>query len=87
MLVDPWLVGQLTFGGLDFVYAGSKRVARPETIDIDALAAETDIILLTQGIDDHAHKWVQYGYCMVAGVLPHHTSGVGAMPEREASNG
>ena len=25
ILVDPWLVGKLTFGGLDFVYAGSKR--------------------------------------------------------------
>ena len=27
VLVDPWLVGKLTFGGLDFVYAGSKREA------------------------------------------------------------
>ena len=30
VLVDPWLVGKLTFGGLDMIYAGSKRVARPE---------------------------------------------------------
>ena len=126
MLVDPWLVGKLTFGGLDFVYAGSKReagsgrrmggplvesrttflanpacgcagglswplrclqwpstavgvhmacqggvafsctlycrhswfagVAREDTLDIDQIAAETDFILLTQGIDDHAHR-------------------------------
>lgn len=56
ILVDPWLVGELTFGGLSFIYAGSKRVARPETIDVDRLAAETDLILLTMGIDDHAHR-------------------------------
>ena len=56
MLVDPWLVGKLTFGGLDFIYAGSKRVARPDTIDIDALAADTDLLVLSQGIDDHAHR-------------------------------
>lgn len=56
ILVDPWLVGKLTFGGLDFIYAGSKRVATPESIDIDRLAAETDFILLTMSIDDHAHR-------------------------------
>lgn len=31
-------------------------VAREETLDIDRIAAETDFIVLTQGIDDHAHK-------------------------------
>lgn len=61
MLVDPWLVGKLTFGGLEFVYAGSKRVARPEAVDLEALAAATDVLVLTQGIDDHAHRCVWDG--------------------------
>jgi L-ascorbate metabolism protein UlaG (beta-lactamase superfamily) len=56
VLVDPWLVGKLAFGGFESVYCGTKRVARPETIDIDRLAAETDFILLTMSIDDHAHR-------------------------------
>lgn len=55
-LVDPWLVGNLEFGGLDWMYSGKKRVTRAETIDIDRLAAETDFILLTMSIDDHAHR-------------------------------
>ena len=46
--MDPWLVGRLVFGGQDWLYAGSKRVTKPESIDIDRLAAETDFILLTQ---------------------------------------
>lgn len=48
VLVDPWLVGRLEFAGQTWLYSGSKRVARPETIDVDRLAAETDFILLTQ---------------------------------------
>ena len=56
ILVDPWLVGNLTFGGLDFIYSGTKKVARPDTINIDVLAADTDFILLTMSIDDHAHR-------------------------------
>lgn len=59
VLVDPWLVGKLTFGGLEFIFAGSKRAVRPDRVDVDALAAATDVILLTQGIDDHAHRWGQ----------------------------
>ena len=55
-LVDPWLVGNLEFGGIDWVYSGKKRVTREETIDIERLAAETDFILLTMSIDDHAHR-------------------------------
>ena len=47
VLVDPWLVGDLTFGGLDWLYRGVKRVVRPEKLDIDQLAAQTDLILLT----------------------------------------
>jgi L-ascorbate metabolism protein UlaG (beta-lactamase superfamily) len=56
ILVDPWLVGNLAFGGLESIYCGTKRIARPETIDIGQLAAETDFILLTMSIDDHAHR-------------------------------
>jgi hypothetical protein len=48
VLVDPWLVDRLVFAGQDWLYAGSKRVTRPETIDLEKLAAETDFILLTQ---------------------------------------
>lgn len=55
-LVDPWLVGTLTFGGLDFIYSGSKKVATPESIDVDSLVKETDFILITMSIDDHCHK-------------------------------
>lgn len=56
VLVDPWLVDTLTFGGVSFLYIGTKRVAREDTIDINRLAAATDLILLTMGIDDHAHR-------------------------------
>lgn len=56
MLVDPWLVGKLTFGGLDFIYSGSKRVTTPEKVDLDEIASTTDFVLLTMSIDDHAHK-------------------------------
>ena len=56
MLVDPWLVDTLTFGGAEAVYCGRKRVALPEAVDVERLAAEADFVLLTQGIDDHAHK-------------------------------
>eukprot|EP00887_Chlorella_sp_A99_P007356 scaffold2.g7356.t1 len=56
VLVDPWLVGDLTFGGVDAAYRGVKRAVRPEALDLDALAAATDFILLTMSIDDHAHR-------------------------------
>lgn len=56
VLTDPWLVGNLTFGGLDFIYSGSKKVATPNTIDLDAMAKSSDFMLLTMSIDDHCHK-------------------------------
>lgn len=56
VLTDPWLVGNLTFGGLDFIYSGSKKVATADTIDLDAVAKNTDFVLLTMSIDDHCHK-------------------------------
>lgn len=55
VLTDPWLVGNLTFGGLDFIYSGTKKVATPDTIDLDAVANTTDFMLLTMSIDDHCH--------------------------------
>ena len=45
MLVDPWLVGELTFGGLSFIYAGLKRVP---AVNPAAIAAAADFMLLTQ---------------------------------------
>ncbi|MCC5639247.1 MBL fold metallo-hydrolase [Nostoc sp. CHAB 5844] len=47
ILVDPWLVGSLSFG-LDWLFKGSLKQERliPEDIDL---------ILLSQGLPDHAH--------------------------------
>ena len=45
VLVDPWLVGELTFGGLRFIYAGQKMVPN---LDPTAIAAGADFMLLTQ---------------------------------------
>lgn len=48
ILVDPWLVGSLTFGNLPWLLEGKKKTVRsiPESIDL---------ILLSQGLEDHAH--------------------------------
>ena len=45
VLVDPWLVGQLTFGGLSWVYAGNKKGPK---LDTKAIAAGADFMLITQ---------------------------------------
>ena len=45
VLVDPWLVGQLTFGGLSWVYAGNKKGPK---LDPKAIAAGADFMLITQ---------------------------------------
>lgn len=48
ILLDPWLVGPLVFGNQPWFFAGK----RPVTFDIpDAI----DLILLSQGLPDHAH--------------------------------
>jgi L-ascorbate metabolism protein UlaG (beta-lactamase superfamily) len=47
ILLDPWLVGDLTFGNLDWLFKGSC-VDRP-------LPDRLDLILLSQGLEDHAH--------------------------------
>ncbi|RUR85977.1 MBL fold metallo-hydrolase [Chlorogloeopsis fritschii PCC 9212] len=48
VLLDPWLVDSLTFGNLDWLFKGSRTSQRqiPENIDL---------ILLSQGLEDHAH--------------------------------
>jgi L-ascorbate metabolism protein UlaG (beta-lactamase superfamily) len=48
VLVDPWLVGSLTFGHLDWLFKGSRSQERPIPDNID-------LILLSQGLADHAH--------------------------------
>ncbi|MGG6264670.1 MBL fold metallo-hydrolase [Leptolyngbya sp. AN03gr2] len=47
ILLDPWLVGEL-FGGIGWLFKGKRSSDRtiPENIDL---------ILLSQGIEDHAH--------------------------------
>jgi L-ascorbate metabolism protein UlaG (beta-lactamase superfamily) len=48
ILLDPWLVGSLTFGNLNWLFQGKKTTSRPIP---DAI----DLILLSQGLEDHAH--------------------------------
>ncbi|MEG3436990.1 MBL fold metallo-hydrolase [Pannus brasiliensis CCIBt3594] len=48
LLVDPWLVGSLTFGNLTWLFEGTKTKTRPIPENIDA-------IVLSQGLEDHAH--------------------------------
>lgn len=48
ILLDPWLVGPLEFGNLSWLFRGehTRPVAIPEPVDL---------ILLSQGLEDHAH--------------------------------
>ena len=48
ILIDPWLVGDLVFSGLNWFIKGtrSQPIPIPENIDL---------ILLSQGLPDHAH--------------------------------
>lgn len=48
ILIDPWLVGSLVFGNLDWLFKGSRRTERP-------IPENIDLILLSQGLDDHTH--------------------------------
>ncbi|WGV24115.1 MBL fold metallo-hydrolase [Halotia branconii] len=48
ILIDPWLVGSLTFSNLDWLFKGSKSQERP-------IPENIDLILLSQGLEDHAH--------------------------------
>lgn len=48
ILLDPWLVDSLVFGNLPWLFAGKKNISRPIPDNID-------LILLSQGLEDHAH--------------------------------
>ncbi len=48
ILLDPWLVGSLVFGNLDWLFKGLRRNERP-------IPENIDLILLSQGIEDHTH--------------------------------
>ena len=48
ILIDPWLVGDLVFGNMPWLIRG----VRPEPISIPD---SVDLILLSQGLEDHAH--------------------------------
>jgi len=50
ILVDPWLVGDLVFGNLTWLFKGTRRENPPP------LPERIDLILLSQGLEDHAHK-------------------------------
>lgn len=48
ILLDPWLVGELVFGNQAWLFRGEHPHPRPLPTDID-------LILLSQGLEDHAH--------------------------------
>lgn len=48
ILLDPWLVGELTFGNLPWLFRGKKNNPHP-------IPENIDLILLSQGLEDHAH--------------------------------
>ena len=56
ILVDPWLVGNLVFSGLDWLVKGIRQnPTNPEqSIDLE-IPENIDLILLSQGLADHAH--------------------------------
>lgn len=48
ILLDPWLVGPLVFGNLPWLFQGRHLTPRP-------IPEALDLILLSQGLEDHAH--------------------------------
>jgi len=48
ILLDPWLVGPLTFGNLEWLFKSDRPQPR-------AIPDHLDLILLSQGLPDHAH--------------------------------
>ena len=49
ILLDPWLVGPLVFGNLTWLFKGERKQPR-------AIPENIDLILLSQGLEDHAHR-------------------------------
>ncbi|MGD1713760.1 MBL fold metallo-hydrolase [Dapis sp. BLCC M172] len=48
LLIDPWLVGPLVFGNLPWLFKGERHTPR-------AIPENVDLIVLSQGLEDHAH--------------------------------
>jgi L-ascorbate metabolism protein UlaG (beta-lactamase superfamily) len=48
ILLDPWLVGSLVFGNLAWLFKGDRPTPR-------SIPDNIDLILLSQGLEDHAH--------------------------------
>ncbi|MCT7948492.1 MBL fold metallo-hydrolase [Ancylothrix sp. C2] len=48
ILLDPWLIGPLVFGNLPWLFKGDRPQPRQ-------IPANIDLILLSQGLEDHAH--------------------------------
>ena len=48
ILLDPWLFGALVFGNLPWLFNGEKSVGY-------SIPDKIDLILLSQGLEDHAH--------------------------------
>jgi L-ascorbate metabolism protein UlaG (beta-lactamase superfamily) len=49
ILLDPWLVGSLVFGNMPWLIKGSHLTPHP-------IPDSIDLILLSQGLEDHAHR-------------------------------
>lgn len=54
VLVDPVLEKPLTFG-LPFIYTGTKRSINGP-LELERYASSADVVLISQGFDDHAHS-------------------------------
>jgi len=50
ILVDPWLVDDLVFANLTWLFRGIRQEKPPQ------LPERIDLILLSQSLEDHAHK-------------------------------
>jgi L-ascorbate metabolism protein UlaG (beta-lactamase superfamily) len=48
ILLDPWLVGSLMFGNAAWLFKGDRNTPR-------SIPEKIDLILLSQGLEDHAH--------------------------------
>jgi L-ascorbate metabolism protein UlaG (beta-lactamase superfamily) len=48
ILLDPWLVGSLVFGNAPWLFKGEKCASH-------SMPEQIDLILLSQGLEDHAH--------------------------------
>ncbi|KAK9826181.1 hypothetical protein WJX81_004928 [Elliptochloris bilobata] len=53
VLCDPWLTGDLVFGGQTWLYRGKKTAVRD--LDVPSIGQSADLLVLSQGLPDHAH--------------------------------